>query len=167
MVPRLRLRSILRFGTECSERGCLWLPTANHRAHSDQQTCRPIGPWDAKRCSAFGFVARNEPLVAGSNFKTASNWFQRSFPPGLARPAAHETLLPWCLCRRHRGRCFLGAIKPAKKLDPGFLEHLRLSPRAILGPGARILDFLIYGTPRRRRNRGGDNGAVASTLLWP
>jgi len=28
-------------------------------------------------------------------------------------------------------------------LDPGFLEHLRLSPRATLGPGARFLDFLF------------------------
>ena len=30
----------------------------------------------------------------------------------------------------------LGAIKPEYKLDPGFLEHLRLSPRAFVGPGA-------------------------------
>jgi transposase len=30
-------------------------------------------------------------------------------------------------------------------LDPGFLEHLRLSPRAGIGPGARFLDFLFTG----------------------
>jgi hypothetical protein len=30
-------------------------------------------------------------------------------------------------------------------LDPGFLEHLRLSPRAAIGPGARFLEFLFTG----------------------
>ena len=39
----------------------------------------------------------------------------------------------------------LGAIKPEFELDPGFLEHLRLSPRAIIGPGARFLEFLYTG----------------------
>ena len=47
--------------------------------------------------------------------------------------------------RRHRGRYFLGAIKPEVKLDPGFLEHLRLSSRAVIGPGARFLEFLFTG----------------------
>ena len=28
-------------------------------------------------------------------------------------------------------------------MDPGFLEHIRLSPRAIIGPGARFLEFLL------------------------
>jgi hypothetical protein len=28
---------------------------------------------------------------------------------------------------------WLGANKPAYKLDPGFLEHPRLSPRAVIG----------------------------------
>jgi hypothetical protein len=36
-----------------------------------------------------------------------------SFPPGLARPAADETSATLSLCRRHRGRSSLGAIKPA------------------------------------------------------
>jgi hypothetical protein len=39
----------------------------------------------------------------------------------------------------------IGAIKPEYKLDPGFLEHLRLSPRAVIGPGARFLEFLFTG----------------------
>ena len=30
-------------------------------------------------------------------------------------------------------------------MDPGFLEHIRLSPRAIIGPGARFLEFLFVG----------------------
>jgi transposase len=30
-------------------------------------------------------------------------------------------------------------------LDLGFLEHLRLSPRAVIGPGARFLEFLFTG----------------------
>ena len=30
-------------------------------------------------------------------------------------------------------------------MDPGSLEHLRLSPRAVLGPGARFLEFLFTG----------------------
>jgi hypothetical protein len=40
---------------------------------------------------------------------------------------------------------WLGANKPAYKLAPGFLEHPRLSPRAVIGPGARFLDFLFTG----------------------
>ncbi len=38
--------------------------------------------------------------------------------------------------------------------DPGFLEHLRLSPPAVIGSGARFLEFLFTGAPRRRRNPG-------------
>ena len=30
-------------------------------------------------------------------------------------------------------------------MDPGFLEHLRLSPRAVIGPGARFLEFFFTG----------------------
>ena len=40
-----------------------------------------------------------------------------------------------------------------------------LSPRAVIGPGARFLEFLFTGTPRRRRNPGGGDGTVASTML--
>jgi len=40
---------------------------------------------------------------------------------------------------------WLGANKPAYKLDPGFLEHPRLSPRAVIGPGARFLEFFFTG----------------------
>ena len=81
------------------------------------------------------------------------------------RPAANETMLG---LRRAVGTevvHWLGANKPAYKLDPGFLEHPRLSPRAVIGPGARFLDFLFTGAPRRRRNPGGGDGAVASTML--
>src|SRR4029077_1361423 len=38
-----------------------------------------------------------------------------------------------------------GSLKPDLKLDPGFLEHLRLSPRAVIGPGARFLEFFFTG----------------------
>ena len=34
-------------------------------------------------------------------------------------------------------------------------DAIRLSPRAVIGPGARFLDFLFTGAPRRRRNPGG------------
>ena len=50
-------------------------------------------------------------------------------------------------------------------MDSGFLEHLRLSPRAVIGSGAHFLEFLFTGTPRRRRNAGGGDGTVASTML--
>jgi len=50
------------------------------------------------------------------------------------RPAANETLLDCCRVRRHRGRSSLGAVKPEYKLDPGLLEHPRLSPRAVMAP---------------------------------
>ena len=61
------------------------------------------------------------------------------------RPAANETVLD---LRRAVGTEFvhrLGANKPAYKLDPGFLEHPRLSPRVVIGPGARFLEFLFTG----------------------
>src|SRR6516164_4886961 len=51
----------------------------------------------------------------------------------MRRSSALRSALRWC-------------DKPAFKLDPGFSEHLRLSPRAILGPGARFLD--VMSVPR-------------------
>ena len=60
-------------------------------------------------------------------------------------PSAHETSAILRPRRRHRGRYSLGANKPAYQLDPGFLEYLRLSPRAFIGPGARLLEFLFTG----------------------
>ena len=49
----------------------------------------------------------------------------------------------------------IGAIKPEYKLDPGFLEHLRLSPRVVNGPGARFLEFLFTGPHADDRTRRG------------
>ena len=49
----------------------------------------------------------------------------------------------------------IGAIKPEFKLDPGFLEHLRLSPRAVNGPGARFLEFFFTGPHADDRTRRG------------
>jgi hypothetical protein len=34
-------------------------------------------------------------------------------------------------------------------VDPGFLEHPRLSPRAVIGPGARFLHFLKRGAAKK------------------
>ena len=50
---------------------------------------------------------------------------------------------------------FIGAIKPECKLDPGFLEHLRLSPRAANGPGARFLEFFFTGPLADDKTRRG------------
>jgi hypothetical protein len=33
----------------------------------------------------------------------------------------------------------------AYELDPGSPEHLTLSPRAVIGPGARFVDFPLRG----------------------
>src|SRR5260370_3011751 len=63
------------------------------------------------------------------------------------RPAENETVLD---LRRAVGTEVvhrLGANKPAYKLDPGFPEHPRLSPRVVIGPGARFLEFLFTGPP--------------------
>src|ERR1700731_1811827 len=81
------------------------------------------------------------------------------------RPAANETMVRLGRAVGTEVVHWLGANKPAYKLDPGFLEHPRLSPRAVIGPGARFLDFLFTGAPRRRRNPGGGDGAIASTML--
>ena len=36
-------------------------------------------------------------------------------------------------------------------MDPGSLEYLTLSPRVVIGPGARFVEFFYWGIPRRRR----------------
>src|SRR5215471_15350283 len=72
-----------------------------------------------------------------------------SFPPGLTRPTAHETYfatLPDVVGTE------VGISLVRLSPHRGFLEHLRLSPRATLGPGARVR------TPRRRRNAEGGDG---------
>jgi hypothetical protein len=51
-------------------------------------------------------------------------------PPCKLAPIA--TLRP---CRPAPRSVILAAIKPEVEFDPGFLEHLRLSPRAVIGPG--------------------------------
>src|SRR5262245_64990060 len=45
----------------------------------------------------------------------------------------------------------LAHSNPFFSLDPGSLEHLTLSPRAVIGPGARFVEFFHTGIPRRRR----------------
>jgi hypothetical protein len=68
------------------------------------------------------------------------------------RPAANETLLDCCRVRRHRGRSSLGARKPEYKLDPGLLEHPRLSSR-VVRPRSTLCRVPTTGAPRRRRVR--------------
>src|SRR6516165_4655333 len=129
---------------------------------------------------AGGELLRSSPPLDGASVLSASRFeplvpfpfaspsrFSRSIQVDHrhCRPAANETMLDW---RRAVGTevvHWLGANKPAYNLDPGFLEHLGLSPRAVIGPGARFLDFLFTGTPHRRRSPGGRDGAVASTML--
>jgi hypothetical protein len=47
-------------------------------------------------------------------------------------------------------------LSPQLSWTRGFLEHLRLSPRAAHRPRSTHLEFLIYGAPRRRRNAEGE-----------
>jgi hypothetical protein len=49
----------------------------------------------------------------------------------------------------------IGAIKPEYKLDLGFLEHLRLSPRVVVDPGARFREFFFTGPHADHRTRRG------------
>src|SRR5207342_1677081 len=109
-------------------------------------------------------LLRSSPPLAGASVLSASRWeplapfplasparFSRSIQVDHrhCRPAANETMLVGL--RRAVGTevvHWLRANKPAYKLDPGFLEHPRLSPRAVIGPGARFLDFLFTGAPR-------------------
>jgi hypothetical protein len=82
--------------------------------------------------------------------------FLISSPPGLAGPAAHETLL---FCGRVVGTevaIRLVQLSPFISWTRGSLEHVRLSPPAVIGPGARFLEFLFTRPtpttqPRRRR----------------
>ena len=100
------------------------------------------------------------PFASGHRFSRSVQVDHRH-----CRPAANETMLG---LRRAVGTevvHWLGANKPAYKLDPGFLEHPRLSPRAVIGPGARFLDFLFTGAPRRRRSPGGGDWPTLATPL--
>jgi hypothetical protein len=120
---------------------------------------RPCAPHRYSRPRGFGRL-RLLPLHRSDRFSRSVQVDHRH-----CRPTANETVLG---LRRAVGTevvHWLGANKPAYKLDPGFLEHPRLSPRAVIGPGARFLDFLFTGAPRRRRSPGGRDGAVASTML--
>src|ERR1700692_4295859 len=77
------------------------------------------------------------PLPSPARFSRSIQVAHRHY-----RPAANETALD---LRRAVGTevvHWLCGHKPAYKLDPGFLEHPRLSPRAVIGSGARFLDFL-------------------------
>jgi hypothetical protein len=73
-------------------------------------------------------AAQDVPAASG---RVSTTEFSTGPSPDLQRM---KLLLPSSLCRRYRGRHSLGAIKPATELDPGFLEHLRLSPRAPSAP---------------------------------
>src|SRR6202047_215016 len=125
-------------------------------------------------------LLRGSPPLSGASVLSAS-WLEPLAPFPLAsparfsrsvqvdhrhcRPAAYETVLG---LRRAVGAevvHWLGANNPAYKLDPGFLEHPRLSPRAVIGPGARFLDFLFTGAPRRRRTPGGGDWPTLATPL--
>src|SRR5262249_30659443 len=89
----------------------------------------------------------------------------QKFPTGLADLRPMKRWVRLLSRRRHRGRFFLGAVKPVQKLDPGILEHLSLSPRAIIGPGARSLEFLWWDLQAGGVS-GGRYGSPASPLLW-
>ena len=169
--------------------GCSRNPGSNYYAGLTHQLMIDLDADDAAKVSVFhslwvgkagGELLRGSPPLSGASVLSASRLeplvispfasghrFSRSVQVDHrhCRPAANETMLG---LRRAVGTevvHWLGANKPAYKLDPGFLEHPRLSPRAVIGPGARFLDFLFTGAPRRRRNPGGGDGAVASTML--
>src|SRR5260370_168141 len=95
-------------------------------------------------------ASRLEPLVP---FPLASPArFSRSVQVDHrhCRPAANETMLGLRPAVGTEVVHWLRANKPAYTLDPAFLHHPRLAPRASIGPGARFLEFLFTGAPRRR-----------------
>ena len=164
-------------------------PGSNYYAGLTHQSTIDLDADDAANISAFhllwvgkagGKLLRSSPSLDGASVLSASRLeplvpfplgsparFSRSIQVDHrhCRPAANETMLGLRHAVGTEVVHWLGANKPAYKLDPGFLEHPRLSPRAVIGPGARFLDFLFTGTPRRRRSPGGGDGAIASTML--
>jgi hypothetical protein len=50
-------------------------------------------------------------------------------------------------------------------LHPGFLEHLRLSPRATFGPGARVLDFFLLRDPAPTTQPGRGDGSCIDDVV--
>jgi len=169
--------------------GCSRNPGSNYYTGFTHQSMIDLGADDAAKVSAFhslwvgkagGKLLRGSPPLSGASVLSASRLeplvpFPLTSPARFSRsvqvdhrhcrPAANETMLGLRHAVGTEVVHWLGANKPAYKLDPGFLEHPRLSPRAVIGPGARFLDFLFTGTPRRRRSPGGRDGAVASTML--
>jgi hypothetical protein len=81
---------------------------------------------------------------------------QLSFPSGLARPAAHETSCyprP-CVVGTEVG-VFLVRLSPQLSWTRGSWSTSDYRHGPPIGPGSRILEFLIYGAQRRRRNAEG------------
>src|SRR6266436_2774747 len=149
--------------------GCSRNPGSNYYAGLTHQLMIDLDADDAAKVSVFhslwvgkagGELLRGSPLLSGASVLSASRLeplvpFPLASPARFSRsvqvdhrhcrPAANETVLG---LRRAVGTevvHWLGANKPEYKLDPGFLEHPRLSPRAVIGPGARFLDFLFTG----------------------
>src|SRR6266852_1541873 len=109
-----------------------------------------LPPW-LRRHYPASTLLRGSPPLSGASVLSASRLeplapFPLASPARFSRsvqvdhrhcrPAANETVLG---LRRAVGTevvHWLGANKPEHKLDPGFLEHPRLSPRAVIGPGA-------------------------------
>ena len=108
-------------------------------------------------------------VSCATNFRRRSNACgvlntEGKLATGSADPAANETLLDCGRARRHRGRSSLGARKPEYKLDPGLLEHPRLSPKGRRDPGARFVEYLLW-EPHADGASGGPDASLIPTLL--
>src|SRR5262245_10832726 len=85
----------------------------------------------------------------GPKVVSAEGWFLCSSPPALAD--LHRMKLHSSRAVGTEVGFSLAHSNPFFSLDPGSLEHLTLSPRAVIGPGARFVEFFHTGIPRRRR----------------
>src|SRR5262245_26333560 len=149
--------------------GCVLFPETESPSSwisGEARTTRPVQigfPTDGT--PTFSMMVQIRSICLWSDMRPPRTGNVRlSSPPALPTYSGmkrQSRLLPR---RRHRGRFVLGAIKPASKLDPGFLEHLSLSPRAVNGPGARSLEFLAWD-PHAGGASGGDDGGPASALF--
>src|SRR5215471_8631488 len=88
-----------------------------------------------------------------------------SSPPGLAGPAAHETVL---LCGRVVGTevgISLVQLSPPISWTRGSWSTSDCCHGPSFGPGARLLEFLFTGPHAVDAQPGESDGTVASTLL--
>jgi hypothetical protein len=116
--------------------------------------------------SALAFPSwAEEPIVSVK--KAAFHLFTFQFP--TARPPTRSGMKHLLDCHRVVGTevgFSLVRCSPFSSSTRGSPEHPRLSPRVVIGPGARLLEFSLLG-PHAGGVLGASDASLISPLLRP